>query len=136
VISRLPICILADGLYPYDGAFGVCEDYGWKYLFVLPEKSLKSVQEELQLTRIQKPVQTSYWVKDHWRIAGVYRTQCDIPYRKHSLNWFQCLETRVKDIPPERRTQKDHQSSCFEYVTNITPNKTNIVELTHSGRLR
>jgi hypothetical protein len=42
----------------------------------------------------------------------------------------------VKDIPPERRTQEDVQTSCFEYVTNITPNKTNIVELTHSGRLR
>ncbi|GHU84776.1 hypothetical protein FACS189415_8150 [Bacteroidia bacterium] len=25
---RLPICILADGLYPYEGAFGICE--GWK----------------------------------------------------------------------------------------------------------
>jgi hypothetical protein len=133
---RLPICILADGLYPYDDAFSICEKYEWKYIFVLPDKSLKTVQEELRLTRIQKPVQTGYTVKEKWRIAGEYRAQCNIPYKKHFLNWFQCLETRVKDIAPEKRTEKDIQSSCFEYVTNITPNKENIVELTCSGRLR
>jgi hypothetical protein len=133
---RLPICILADGLYPYDGAFDICEKYDWKYIFVLPDKSLKSVQEELGLTKIRKPIQTSYIVEEGWRKAGEYRSQCDIPYKKHSLNWFQCLETRIKDIEPEKRTEADTESSCFEYVTNITPQKNNIVHLTRAGRLR
>jgi hypothetical protein len=33
---RLPICILADGLYPYDGAFSTCEKYDWKYILSCP----------------------------------------------------------------------------------------------------
>ncbi|MDR2086969.1 MAG: hypothetical protein LBP72_07305 [Dysgonamonadaceae bacterium] len=52
---RLPICILADGLYPYENAFQCCEQNGWKYIFVLQENSLKSVQEELTLTRCRNP---------------------------------------------------------------------------------
>ena len=48
---RLPVCILADGLYPYENAFKICEANGWKYLFVLQDKSLKTVQEELILPR-------------------------------------------------------------------------------------
>lgn len=67
---RLPVCLLADGLYPYEGAFEVCEKKGWKYIFVLQDKSLKTVQEEVVLTKIRKPAREHYAVKDGKRING------------------------------------------------------------------
>jgi hypothetical protein len=84
--------------HPYDGAFSICETNGWKYIFVLPEKSLKTVHEELTLSKLRKPIAESYTVEQGWRIACTYRCQNEIPYQKHTLNWFQCLETRVKEV--------------------------------------
>jgi hypothetical protein len=74
---RLPICILADGLYPYENAFQRYEQNGWKYIFVLQENSLKSVQEELTLTQRRNPKVEAYQVKDGWRISQEYRYQTD-----------------------------------------------------------
>ena len=61
---RLPVCILADGLYPYEGAFEVCEKYEWKYIFVLQSNSLKTVQEELVLTKRRSQAAEYYTVKN------------------------------------------------------------------------
>ena len=41
---RLPVCVLANGLYPCENAFRICEDNGWKFIFVLQDGSLKTVQ--------------------------------------------------------------------------------------------
>jgi hypothetical protein len=41
-IPRLPVCIVADGLYPNETVFKICEGNRWKYLFVLQDKSLKT----------------------------------------------------------------------------------------------
>jgi hypothetical protein len=126
---RLPICILADGLYPYEKAFKVCQENEWKFIFVLQEGSLKTVQEELILTRRRKPAAEHYTMKKKWRITEEYRYQTGIDYHeKYSLNWIQCLETRSKD------NQKE--SSCFEYVTNIEPDNDNIPAIAYGGRLR
>jgi hypothetical protein len=42
-------------LYPYENAFCCCEQNGWKYIFVLQENSLKSVQEEFNPDLAKKP---------------------------------------------------------------------------------
>jgi len=126
---RLPVCILADGLYPYENAFKICEDYGWKFIFVLQEDSLKTVQEELTLTRRRKPATQWYTVKNKWDVTDEYRFQTGIEYhKKYTLNWVQCQETRKKDNKKE--------ASCFEYVTNIEPNKDNVRAIAEGGRLR
>jgi ribosomal protein L32 len=134
---RLPICILADGLYPYEGSFQVCEKNAWKYIFVLQESSLKTVQEELVVTREKKYKNEHYHVKDGWGIASKYQYQTDIPYhKKFSLNWFQCIETRKKIVEPGKKPPGEPVTSTFEYVTNIEPKKENIIQLSTAGRLR
>ena len=126
---RLPVCILADGLYPYENAFKICEDKGWKYIFVLQEDSLKTVREELTLTKRRNPVAEWVTVKKGWRITDKYRFQTDIEYhKKYILNWLQCEETQTK--------KKQKKTSCFEYVTNIKPNRENVKEIVQGGRLR
>lgn len=43
---RLKIMILLDGLYPNGEIFALCKRYGWGYMIVLQDKSLKSVWDE------------------------------------------------------------------------------------------
>jgi hypothetical protein len=134
---RLSICILADGLYPYEGVFDVCQNNEWKYIIVLQDKSLKSVQEELVLPRRQKPVTENYVVRDRQRISSQYRLQTGIMYhKKYVLNWFQCIESKKKDVKPGEKSTEEPTVSCFEYVTNIEPAGKNIIELSAAGRLR
>jgi hypothetical protein len=137
---HLPICILADGLYPYENAFKTCEDYGWKFIFVLKNDSLKTVQEELTLTRRSKPVKEFVTVDSGWNVNQKFQFQCDILYRKkYTLNWAQCSETRTKIIDPKKKKpqqQTKTTTNCFEYVTNIKPDKGNIRAICAGGRLR
>jgi hypothetical protein len=146
---RLPICILADGLYPYQNAFKICEDNGWKFIFVLQDGSLKTVREELTLTRIRKPAAEYYTTKKKWRITEEYRFQTGIEYhKKYTLHWVQCQETRKKgnqskkkipapQVDAETETlQTREETSCFEYVTNIEPDKDNVRAIVWGGRLR
>ena len=135
---RLPVCILADGLYPYKNAFKICEENGWKFIFVLQNKSLKTVQEELTLTRIRQPAAVHYWVEKGWRITQEYRYQTGIEYhKKYALNWVQCIETRNKMKQSKTpATKLPAETSCFEYVSNLLPEKKNIREIACGGRLR
>ena len=135
---RLAVCILADGLYPYENAFKICEENGWKFIFVLQEDSLKTVQEELVLTRRRKPVAEYYTANKGWRVKEEYRYQSDIEYhKKYTLNWVQYLETRNKMNQQEtKKTKPPPVTSCFEYVTNIKPDKDNVREIGCGGRLR
>jgi len=137
---HLPVCILADGLYPYENAFKICEDNGWKYIFVLQDKSLKTVQEELTLTRLRDPVKTIYTVESGWNITQEYKYQNGIDYHsKYILNWVQCIEKRRKKTQPESkkaRPQPPERNSCFEYVTNLPADRDNVREIAAGGRLR
>jgi len=111
-------------LYPYENAFKICEENKWKFIFVLQDGSLKTVQEELTLTKRRNPATERYTVKKGWRIKEEYRYQTDIEYhKKYTLNWVQCIETRTKTIQQQETTTplKKQETSCFEYVTNITP---------------
>lgn len=134
---RLPICILADGLYPYEGAFEICEKYGWKYIYVLKDNVLPSVHEELVLTKRKDPAKENHCVKDGNWIDSKYRFQKDIFYHnKYNLHWLQCLEKRTKQMKPGKVSDAKPEEFCFEYVTNIDPTKDNIIELCYGGRLR
>jgi len=116
-------------LYPNETAFKICEENAWKFIFVLQDKSLKTVQEELTLTRLRNPAAEWYTMNKGWRITDEYRFQTGIEYhKKYTLNWVQCGETRRKD------NQTD--TSEFEYVTNIETNKDNVRAIACGGRLR
>jgi hypothetical protein len=142
---RLSICILADGLYPYENAFKVCEDNGWKFIFVLQDKSLKTVQEELIPPRRNRPAYEVYTVQNGWNVTQEYRFETGIDYhKKYKLNWVQCIETRKKkkELKKTTKTTKNPKPepepkvSRFEYVTNILPDRDNVRAIGEAGRLR
>jgi hypothetical protein len=133
---RLPLCILADGLYPNQTVFDICRSNEWKYILVLQDTMLKSVQQEVDLIRLRKPATESYRVKNGVRISSKYRFQTAIPYKKHLLHWMQCVETKTKDVKPGVENTAEPTASTFEYVSNIEPDRDNIIRLTAGGRLR
>jgi hypothetical protein len=135
---RLPVCILADGLYPYETAFRICEENDWKFIFVLKEESLKTVQEELILTRRSNPTRAAYTVNNGCRIKEEFRYQSDIEYHKeYMLNWIECNETRTKITQSKAGVQPPKPETLhFEYVTNIVPDRENVHAVAHAGRLR
>jgi hypothetical protein len=136
IFPRLPICILADGLYPYENAFKICEENGWKFIFVLQNDSLKSVQEELTLPRRKNPITEVYNASKSWRIKKEYRFETNIEYHaKYSLNWIQVIETKNKIIKSSS-TKPTTEVSNFEYVTNFEVDRNNIREIADKGRLR
>jgi hypothetical protein len=133
---RLPVCILADGLYPNNTVFDICRSNDWKYILVLQDTMLKSVQEEVDLIRLRKSVAENYRVKSGVRISSKYRYQAAIPYKKHILHRMQCVETKTKDFRPGVKNTTEPVTSTFEYVTNIEPDRENVIPLTAGGRLR
>ena len=90
---------------------------------------MKTLQEKLTLTRRRKPAAAYYTIKNKWRFTEEYRYQSDIEYhKKYTLHWVQSEETRKKDNQME--------TSRFEYVTNINPDKDNVRAIASGGRLR
>ena len=45
---RLPICILADGLYPNKSVFDICRNNGWEFIITLKDNKLKDIWAEVQ----------------------------------------------------------------------------------------
>ncbi|MBF0297380.1 MAG: hypothetical protein HQK51_01590 [Oligoflexia bacterium] len=40
---RLPICVVADGLYPNQTIFSICENNGWGFIFTFKDGNLPSL---------------------------------------------------------------------------------------------
>jgi hypothetical protein len=132
---RLPVCILADGLYPYQNAFKICGENDWKFIFVLQDGSLKTVQEELTLTRRQKPQVTCYTAQKGCQITEEYRYETGIEYKeKYTLNWVQFIEIKAS-INSMAETTKQKITN-FEYLTNIVLDRENVRTVGYAGRLR
>jgi len=132
---RLPVCILGDGLYANSTVFNICENNGWKYLIVLQDDQLRSVQDEVDIIRMKKPAKDNYVVKNGWRINSEYRFHTDISYKHHIVHWLECVESRKRDVMPGQKSEKE-TTSKFEYVTNIKPSNKTVTALCSHGRLR
>ncbi|MDA3867490.1 MAG: hypothetical protein PF489_12190 [Salinivirgaceae bacterium] len=51
---RLPICILADGLYPNKTVFSICRGYNWGFIITLKDGNLKAHKKNGRYTRQTK----------------------------------------------------------------------------------
>jgi len=45
---RLPLCLTVDGLYPYQGFFEICRDFGWGFIITFQDGNLPTVWEDVQ----------------------------------------------------------------------------------------
>jgi hypothetical protein len=129
---RLPIVLVADGLYPWDGFFQICKQNNWKYIVVLKDGSLKTFQEEIELEKLITPRQTTKVNRAEKNIMVTldYHWLKELPYKKHLINFVECKEL-VLNIKSNQETLQR-----FVHITNFEVSSQFCDGISFTGRLR
>ena len=127
---RLPVCILADGLYPNNTVIDICEKNNWQFIITLKDGNLKTFQEEVNLLKGTIRKQSVYRANKTSRATIDYLYLNEVEYSGRYFSWVECNETIVNIKSKEISQQR------FVYITNITQGQQNVVETADSGRLR
>jgi hypothetical protein len=137
---RLPLCILADGLYPNKTFMQTCENYGWAYIVVLKDDSLKLLQEDIIDTENKYRATLECMnveAKGKTKVTQLY-TWIKIPlmYGEHSVYWFKCKETITYYDESKLPLDKQPSPTTFVWLTNQNVTDKNIMNLAEAGRNR
>jgi hypothetical protein len=140
---RLPILLLADGLYPNNTVFDACRRCGFRFIFTFKDGNLKSVWDEIYfLTRMGRDehYKKSKWWDEHykeskWREVHSYRFIKNIPYKNHTLHLVELNIIREQLISAEKITHTPEKEK-FVHITDIPINKINFWQVSEYGRLR
>jgi hypothetical protein len=128
---RLPICITADGLYPNQTFFSICEKNQWSYILTFKDGNLPSVWKKVELLR---PIMTNHYdeviVKEGKKIHRSYCWVNEIDYHGYTLNWIECIES-IEHIKGNK-----NESGRFVHITNLKISRLNATEISFTGRLR
>jgi hypothetical protein len=128
----LPMLLTLDGLFANGPVFQICQEYGWKFMIVLKEDRLSSVNEELEgLSKLEQGNRLS----DADEAKGTrqdLRWVNDVSYLdsrrvEHRLSVIECLETKQ-----DRSTGKQ-EAKRFKWVTNCQLKQDNVCELANNG---
>ena len=133
---RLPLCLLLDGLFAGGPTLERCERYGWKYLIVLTDDDLPTINQEFEaLCQIAPDNQLRLELGKRKEIEQAYRWMDEIAYvdtqgKEHQVSVLQCLETKLSD-------QGKRQTTKFKWLTNFVPSiRTVSILANEGGRLR
>jgi hypothetical protein len=133
---RLPICLLLDGLFAGGPTLERCERYGWKYLIVLTDDDLPTVNREFEaLCQIAPDNRLQLELGKKKEIEQAYRWMDEIAYvdtrgKEHRVSVLECLETKPGD-------QGKRQTTKFKWLTNFAPSVRTVSLLANEGgRLR
>lgn len=113
---RLPIIILADGLYVSQTVLEICENNGWDYIIRYKEGCASSIAKEYR-SLPEKEV-----------IDDDIEFQNDIMFQERDVNLVYYRE-RQKKSGNEVQTE-------FAWITNIRITKSNVKKIIKAGRLR
>ena len=133
---RLRICLLLDGLFAGGPTFARCEEYGWKYLVVLRDNDLPSVNEEFEaLCELEPKQRLELSCDPDEQTQQVYRWINEIDYRDatgrdHLVSVLECVETKPKGRTGQTVTK-------FKWITNFhLTAKHSPILANQGGRLR
>ena len=112
---RLPICIVADGLYVSEKVMKICEEYGWDYIIRYKEGCAPSIEEE-------------YKAIPEKNEAGKAEYINGIIYRDMEVNVLKYRETKIKKGKPV--------TTEFAWITSIKITNKNAKKLVEAGRNR
>lgn len=136
---RLPVCILADGLYPNKTFMGICRDNTWEYIVVLKDKSLKTLQEEITDTENKK---RRSFEKDHLEENGRKHTRRKyewitepLAYAGFCLYWLCCTETVTK-YDKNKKVLSVGDPVRFVTLTSLRVDPCNVRCIAQGGRFR
>ena len=112
---RLPVCIVADGLYVAENVLELCESYQWKYIIRYKEGCAKSIEEEyLAIPEKERSGNTEY-------VNGVI-------YKSGTVNMLVQKEKQIRNGTEKINT--------FKWITNFRITKKNAEKIACGGRLR
>jgi len=129
---RLPLVILADGLYANQTFFKICKDNGWEFIVTFKDGNLPSVHQEIALLpasakqcrerflanrKGQTKQQKFEWVNDIW-------------YCGFNLSVIECKETT------RWRKSKKTEQRTFTHISSIPIDYLNYYRISDGGRLR
>ena len=138
--KRLPIIILADGLYPYEGFFNKCQENSWAFSVTFKEGCLPSVWRELNnMKRLQMGNTRArvYGLTKGKKVKRVYSWVNGIDYKGYTLNWLDCKETkRWTETNEQGKPVEKSKTSIFCHITDLPVNWDNIEDTSDTGRLR
>jgi hypothetical protein len=128
---RLPMLILADGLYPNGKVFDICQQNQWPFLFTFKDGNLKTVWKDIEYKLlIEKENTKQHFLlnkKEH-QLTQRFRWLNGLLYQTHSLNWVECIEKeRFKEKSIETR---------FVHITSLEISEKNVIELSGHARMR
>jgi hypothetical protein len=129
---RLPITIVADGLYPWEGFFQICQQNNWGYIVTLKDNSLKTLQEDIHWEKRFNPEKKCKVVRANKKqqVNFLYRWLNGLSYRGCCLNWVECVEeTREKGNEITKLQRFVHLSDQMVDVSTCAG-------VSDSGRLR
>ena len=128
----LPIVILADGLYPWQGFFDICSQNNWKFIVTLKDGSLKSLQEDIYWYKKLLPKQSIDVARKNKNttVNITYKWIRELQYHNHQLNFVECSETSLAIKTGKTIQQK------FVHLTNFEGIDKWCIAISDTGRLR
>ena len=132
---RLPLLILADGLYPYEGFFAICKANQWAFCVTFKDGNLPTVWGEvleLQALQSQNTRRDVCHRPDGNTVVQVFQWVTGVDYQGHALHWLECKET----IEPIKTSEDEPKTTRFVHITDLPVNAGNIADTSHNGRLR
>lgn len=127
---RLPVCILADGLYPNQNMFSICRKYNWKFIITLKDGNLRTFNKEVELLDGTKKGRELTRADKLSLTRLKYQYLNDIEYEGYNYSWVSCTQDKVRLSDNFKETKR------FVYITNITQTPDNVILTADGGRLR
>ena len=131
-LPRLPILLSMDGLFAGGPTFDLCRRFGWKFMIVLKDDDLPSVNEEFEgLSKLQPENRLIWRTGKGAQIKQLFRWVDDIAYvdsekKEHTLSAIECLESK-----PDTQGQK--KTTKFKWITNCHVSAKNVTTLSNEG---
>lgn len=139
---RLPVCILADGLYPNDTFMQTCLNNEWQYIVMLKDDSLKTLQTEIIDVDNQHrhKVERQQVASKGMHLTASQYEWIDEPlsYKTHKLYWLSCSERQAwyrRDEDGSRQLHKEEQTR-FVWITSLAPDAKKVYQIAEGGRSR
>jgi len=136
---RLPLIILADGLYPYEGFFAICKANQWAYQLTFKQGNLQTVWDKVhaaQLIQLDNHFSELCYSNDQKVIHQNFSWINAVDYRGYTLNWLECCETATVIKDKEGVSEEIVTTTYFVHITDLPLNKKNSANSSHTGRMR
>ncbi len=129
---RLPICSSMDGLFAGGPTMTICEQYNWKYMIVLQDDDLPSVNQEFKaLLPLAPENHLLFHTGPQNKTHQDYRWVNDISYldskhNEHTLAVLACSESKPDSDGQPKTTR-------FKWITNFAVKTKQVITLANQG---